>query len=91
MRFVGELFENEPKQWGLRGDQYLWRELRIKLATVELPLPAQSFTDCSNKRFTKQQEKACHSVTRFGSSDLHMAGCPAESSVVSFGGHEDFH
>ena len=37
MRFVDELFENEPKQWGLRGDQYLWRELRIKLATVELP------------------------------------------------------
>lgn len=37
MQAVGELFRNEPEQWGLRGDPYLWRELREKLAAVEFP------------------------------------------------------
>ncbi len=34
---ISELFENEPAQWGLRGDPCLWRELKLKLANVEIP------------------------------------------------------
>jgi hypothetical protein len=37
LQTVGDLFRNEPEQWGLRGDPYLWRDLRDQLATVELP------------------------------------------------------
>ena len=37
MRYVGDLFVEEPDQWGLRGDEYLWQELRKTLATVQLP------------------------------------------------------
>jgi O-acetyl-ADP-ribose deacetylase (regulator of RNase III) len=39
---VGSLFEREPNQFGLRGDAYLWRELRGRFA--DTPLPADRFT-----------------------------------------------
>ncbi|GAA1853745.1 macro domain-containing protein [Asanoa iriomotensis] len=34
---VGSLFEREPVQFGLRGDAYLWRELRARFADTPLP------------------------------------------------------
>ena len=37
MLYVGELFENEPDQWGLRGDQFLWQEFKEKLSDQPLP------------------------------------------------------
>ncbi|MFC6022216.1 macro domain-containing protein [Plantactinospora solaniradicis] len=39
---VGSLFEREPTQFGLRGDSYLWRELRARFAHT--PLPDHWFT-----------------------------------------------
>lgn len=38
MRTVGDLFCEEPTQWGLRGDQYLWQELSERLAEFGLPV-----------------------------------------------------
>lgn len=35
---IGDLFDPEPVQWGLRGDPYLWREFRLYFATSNLPL-----------------------------------------------------
>lgn len=35
---IGQLFEEEPSQWGLRGDPFLWRKMRDHLS--EVPLPA---------------------------------------------------
>lgn len=37
MQRIGDLFRDEPEQWGLRGDRYLWREFREKLANVAQP------------------------------------------------------
>jgi len=34
---VSEIFEDEPIQWGLRGDPYLWREMRERLKEIEMP------------------------------------------------------
>lgn len=34
---VGALFDREPVQFSLRGDAYLWRELRAQFATTPLP------------------------------------------------------
>lgn len=34
---VGVLFDREPAQFSLRGDAYLWRELRAQFATTTLP------------------------------------------------------
>lgn len=39
---VGSLFEREPIQFSLRGDSYLWRELRARFA--DTPLPDDWFT-----------------------------------------------
>lgn len=39
---VGALFERQPIQFGLRGDTYLWRELRARFA--DTPLPDSWFT-----------------------------------------------
>ncbi|MEH0937633.1 macro domain-containing protein [Micromonospora psammae] len=39
---VGSLFEREPIQYSLRGDPYLWRELRARFA--DTPLPGDWFT-----------------------------------------------
>jgi hypothetical protein len=34
---VSELFEPKPSQWGLRGDPYLWQELKERLAEIKIP------------------------------------------------------
>jgi hypothetical protein len=36
-RTIGALLEEEPIQWGLRGDPYLWREMRQRFADAPLP------------------------------------------------------
>lgn len=33
-----ELFEPEPKTWGLRGDPYLWQEIKKRLGEKEIPI-----------------------------------------------------
>jgi len=38
---VSEIFENEPTQWGLRGDPFLWREMKEKLKDTEMPSSAK--------------------------------------------------
>ena len=37
------LFEEEPSQWGYRGDPYLWRELRHHFESIEIP---KSLEEC---------------------------------------------
>jgi O-acetyl-ADP-ribose deacetylase (regulator of RNase III) len=39
---IGALFDRAVMQWGLRGDPYLWRELRARFART--PLPPDWFT-----------------------------------------------
>lgn len=36
-RMVGDLFAEEPEQWGLRGDPYAWAAIRDHLATTPIP------------------------------------------------------
>ena len=35
---ISALFENQPRQWSLRGDRFLWQEIAETIG--ELPLPA---------------------------------------------------
>jgi len=37
---VASLFDEEPSQWGLRGDPNLWREMRTYLEKTPLPASA---------------------------------------------------
>jgi hypothetical protein len=39
----GRLFEEEPAQWGLRGDPYLWRKMREHFRSVPLPTTVEEF------------------------------------------------
>jgi hypothetical protein len=34
---MAQLFEEKPTQWGLRGDPYLWQELKETLQDVDVP------------------------------------------------------
>jgi hypothetical protein len=34
---VGQLLDVEPVQWGLRGDPYLWRQMRTHFSSMPLP------------------------------------------------------
>ena len=36
-RSISTLFEDEPTQWGFRGDPYLWREMKESLRDSPLP------------------------------------------------------
>lgn len=37
LRYVGDLFAVEPIQWGLRGDPFLWRDMREHLKHTPMP------------------------------------------------------
>jgi uncharacterized protein YycO len=37
---LSALFEPEPRQWGLRGDPYLWRAMRDHLSGTDIPSSA---------------------------------------------------
>ena len=32
--FVSAIFEEKPKQWGFRGDPYLWEELKKEFSEI---------------------------------------------------------
>ena len=36
-RSISTLFEDEPTQWGFRGDPFLWREMKESLGDTPLP------------------------------------------------------
>lgn len=37
---ISTLFAPEPHTWGLRGDPYLWREMRERLSAIPCPATA---------------------------------------------------
>ena len=45
--FVSSIFEEPPKQWGLRGDPYLWEEMKNEFSTVPVNISIEDF----EKRF----------------------------------------
>jgi len=49
---VALLFETGASQWGLRGDPYLWEEMRVHFEGVPLPKTAVSFQILIKDAFT---------------------------------------
>jgi len=43
MKFVSEIFNNRPIQWGLRGDPFLWDEMHQYFSEKELPYTQEQF------------------------------------------------
>jgi hypothetical protein len=48
---VAALFQNEPQRWGLRGDPYLWREMRQHLEGVACPATPECLTSVIEEAF----------------------------------------
>ena len=48
---VASLFQEEPTQWGLRGDPYLWREMHHHFERVPLPATADELSDLIETAF----------------------------------------
>jgi hypothetical protein len=41
---LARLFEDEPRQWRLRGDPHLWREMKATLESYDYPSTEEQFT-----------------------------------------------
>lgn len=41
IKTIGDLFQDKPWQWGLRGDPYLWEEMQSHFAHTPLPDQAE--------------------------------------------------
>ena len=48
---VAALFQDEPHRWGLRGDPYLWREMRRHLEGVASPATSEGVISVIEKAF----------------------------------------
>lgn len=49
---VSDLFDPAPEGWGLRGDLFLWIEMRQALCLVEVPKSGEELGDLLSKAFT---------------------------------------
>lgn len=41
--FVSVIFEEQPEQWGFRGDPYLWEEMRKEFSKVPMTISSEDF------------------------------------------------
>lgn len=70
---TSSLFREKPKQWGLRGDPFLWDEMRKELRDTPLPrdgdqlseLVKQTFTQLTGIEWSDFEKKDCHFVERY--------------------------
>jgi hypothetical protein len=56
--FVSKYFDPEPIQWGLRGDPHLWRDMKLKTATRNIPTTGNEFEKLLHKLFKELTGKA---------------------------------
>lgn len=50
---ISSLFEPEPNQWGLRGDPWLWREMKKNCQKKTLPKSEEAFMTILLNQFEK--------------------------------------
>jgi len=48
-----QIFAHSPQQWGLRGDPYLWEEMKASLVAVDLPADSREFNRLLADQFEK--------------------------------------
>ena len=76
------IFENEPRQWGLRGDQYMWQELKEENVGKEFPLTdfalaeivARKFEEVSGVPLTIDATPYVERYAHGGMSSGHLSG-----------------
>ncbi|WMS86591.1 hypothetical protein [Pleionea litopenaei] len=50
---VSVIFEEEPTQWGLRGDPFLWRELKERFRNIDMPSSADELRNMIESEYEK--------------------------------------
>lgn len=50
-RTAAKFFEHPPKQWGLRGDPFLWDEIKSSFEKINLPVSSSEFERLLHKSF----------------------------------------
>lgn len=53
-KYVSDIFNEKPKQWGLNGDPYLWEELKQSLSDIVLPYSEFKFENKIVREFHKK-------------------------------------
>jgi hypothetical protein len=76
---ITDIFEEEPKQWGLRGDPFLWRELKARFQSTEMPETPVQLKALIEKEY---EEATGHPITN----DKHFGIERFKSHGMSSGG-----
>lgn len=80
---IAEIFEEEPVQWGLRGDPFLWRELKKRFKNLDMPETPEGLRKLIEKEFETStgysiSYKKHFSVERFRSHGISSGGISPE-------------
>ena len=81
---------SEPQQWGLRGDPFLWDELRAHFLKTELPATSEEFVPLVTSKIEDLIDSDLRSDQPILSSDTTLAVCPVATSVPSGGEKREF-
>ena len=85
---VSEIFENEPNQWGLRGDPFLWRELKEHFKNIDMPETPEILQELIEKEYeVSTGHPVSHqnhfSIERFRNHGMSSGGISPEFWVES--------
>ena len=62
---LSQIFQDEPSRWGLRGDPYLWNEMKTVLEDLAYPDTEEDFNtllEQTYEKLTGRSSKESHSV-----------------------------
>src|SRR5688572_17791756 len=62
---ISQIFSEEPHQWGLRGDSYLWKDMEEYFASKKLPKSEDEFEKLFRDAFKVLTGEALTPNTRF--------------------------
>lgn len=71
---VSEIFEEEPIQWGLRGDPFLWRELKEVFKGVDMPDTPQALQVLVENEYEKSTGHPISYQSHFGIERFRSTG-----------------
>jgi molybdenum cofactor cytidylyltransferase len=58
--FVSKYFDPEPIQWGLRGDPHLWRDMKLKTESTNIPKTVSELERILHELFKELVGEAPH-------------------------------
>jgi len=63
---VSTIFDNEPIQWGLRGDPFLWRELKQVFREIDMPDTQRELKELIEKAYERSTGHPISHQKQFG-------------------------